>query len=70
MELHRHALASHPRPPAPPHRRWWLAAVIGVVVLGVYAGALTWASKQLQAGVENSIHPLPMVVETQPRGEI
>lgn len=71
MEMqHRHALASDTRPPAPRRRRWWLALSIGVVGLGLYAGALTWASKQLEAGVENSIHPLPVMLETQPRGEI
>jgi hypothetical protein len=39
-------------------RRWWIAGVIGAIVLVLYVVALAWVTQRLQADVEKSIRPL------------
>lgn len=47
-------------------RRWCLLAILGAMLLGVYAGTLAWATRQVEAGVERSIQPLPVVIRDRP----
>lgn len=51
------------------HRRWWWLSLAVVVVLGVYAGALAWVTRRVEAGVERSIQPLPVVMQDRRHGE-
>ena len=43
-------------------RRWWLLLVVAIL-LGAYASALSWVTKRVEAGVERSIQPLPVVMQ-------
>lgn len=52
----------------PRRRRWWIAAVIGVVLLVFYVVALAWFTQRLQADVEKSIRPLPVLQAGYPAG--
>jgi hypothetical protein len=36
-----------------------------MVVLAVYAAALTWTTRRLEADIQKSIHPLPQASATQ-----
>lgn len=47
-------------------RRWCLLAILGAMLLGVYVGTLSWVTRQLGAGVERSIQPLPVVMPDRP----
>ena len=47
-------------------RRWCVLAILGAVLLGVYVGTLAWATRQVEAGVERSIQPLPAVIRDRP----
>lgn len=49
-------------------RRWVLALVAGIVLLLLYAGALTWVTRRLQVDVQKSIHPAPAVLEARRPG--
>jgi hypothetical protein len=51
------------------HRRWWWLSLAVVIVLGVYAGALAWVTRRVEAGVERSIQPLPAAMQDRQRGE-
>ncbi len=42
-------------------RRWWVAGVIGVLLLVVYVLALAWVTQRLQNDVEKSIHPVQAI---------
>jgi hypothetical protein len=67
MALHPHAFEHHPLDTGSARnlkqrRRWWL--LLGVaILLGAYAGALSWVTKRVEAGVERSIQPLPVVMQ-------
>jgi len=43
----------------------WLA-IACAVLLGVYVGALAWATRTVEAGVERSIQPLPVMLQDKP----
>lgn len=47
-------------------RRWCLLAILGAMLLGVYVGTLSWVTRQVEAGVERSIQPLPVVMPDRP----
>ena len=49
-------------------RRWLIALVVGVVLLALYAGALTWVTQRLQTDIQKSIHPLPAAIEDHRTG--
>lgn len=49
-------------------RRWLIALVVGVVLLALYAGALTWVTQRLQTDIQKSIHPLPAAIEDHRAG--
>ncbi len=67
MALHSHAI-EHDTPAIREARlrRWCLLAILGAMLLGVYAGTLAWATRQVEAGVERSIQPLPVVIRDRP----
>lgn len=67
MALNPHALNDHALGDAAARnakqRRWcWLALVVAIL-LGAYAGTLAWVTKRVEAGVERSIQPLPVVMQ-------
>jgi hypothetical protein len=68
MALHPHAMETDATRTAK-HRRWWWLSLAVVIVLGVYAGALAWVTKRVEAGVERSIQPLPVAVQDRPPGD-
>ena len=68
MALHPHAMETDAARSAK-HRRWWWLSLAVVIVLGVYAGALAWVTKRVEAGVERSIQPLPVAVQDRPQGD-
>jgi hypothetical protein len=47
-------------------RRWCLLAILGAMLLGVYVGTLSWVTRQVEAGVERSIQPLPVLIRDLP----
>lgn len=47
-------------------RRWCLLAILGAMLLGVYVGTLSWVTRQVEAGVERSIQPLPVLMRDLP----
>lgn len=47
-------------------RRWCLLAILGALLLGVYVGALAWATRTVEAGVARSIQPLPALIRDRP----
>ena len=49
--------------------RWLIALATGVVLLGIYAGALTWVTQRLETDIQKSIRPLPAAVEDHRAGE-
>ena len=49
-------------------RRWLIALVVGVVLIALYAGALTWVTQRLQTDIQKSIHPLPAAIEDHRAG--
>lgn len=49
-------------------RRWCLLAILGTVLFAVYVGTLAWATRQVEAGIDRSIQPLPMVLRDRPGG--
>jgi hypothetical protein len=65
-----HASRSRVAGQVPPilRRRWLIALAIGVVLLALYAGALTWLTQRLQTDVQKSIHPLPAAIEDHRAG--
>ena len=73
MALHPHALDTRALETdaarSARHRRWWWLSLAVVIVLGVYAGALTWVTRRVEAGVERSIQPLPAAMQDRQRGE-
>jgi hypothetical protein len=73
MALHPHALETRALETdaarSAKHRRWWWMSLAVAVVLGVYAGALAWVTKRVEAGVERSIQPLPVAVQDRPQGD-
>ncbi len=70
MALHPHALHDHPLDdPAgrgAKQRRWCWVALVVAILLGAYAGTLAWVTKRVEAGVERSIQPLPVMVQDRP----
>ena len=49
-----------PLPTRPASRRRWLVvAIVALLVLGSYAGALAWVTRRLEIDVQKSIHPVP-----------
>jgi hypothetical protein len=73
MALHPHALETRTLETdtarSAKYRRWWWMSLAVAVVLGVYAGALAWVTKRVEAGVERSIQPLPVAVQDRPQGD-
>ena len=71
-------MATHPdmiRPLDPPRtqglrdarvRRWCWFALAGALGLALYVGSLSWAARELEAGVERSIQPLPVMLRDNP----
>lgn len=53
---------SQPAPAALPsrRRRWWIGVSIAVVVLAVYAAALTWTTRRLEIDIQKSIRAVPV----------
>jgi hypothetical protein len=47
--------------PSTRRRRWWIGATLVVLLLAVYAAALTWTTRRLEADIQKSIHALPVV---------
>jgi hypothetical protein len=47
-------------------RRWCWLALAGALGLALYVGSLAWAAKELEAGIEQSIQPLPMALRDNP----
>jgi len=37
--------------------------LVVAILLGAYASALSWVTKRVEAGVERSIQPLPVVMQ-------
>ena len=68
MALHPHALETDAARSAK-HRRWWWLSLAIVIVLGVYAGGLAWVTRRVEAGVERSIQPLPVVMQDRQHGQ-
>lgn len=48
------------------HRRLWWAALAIALLLGAYAATLAWVAERVEAGVERSIQPLPVVMQDRP----
>lgn len=44
-------------------RRWVAVAIVGIVLLALYAAGLAWVTHRLQVDVQRSIHPAPSVLE-------
>jgi predicted double-glycine peptidase len=67
MALHPHALENRvletEAARSAKYRRWWWLSLVVAIVLGVYAGTLAWVTKRVEAGVERSIQPLPVVMQ-------
>ena len=67
MALHPHALENRALETeaarSAKYRRWWWLSLVVAIVLGVYAGTLAWVTKRVEAGVERSIQPLPVVMQ-------
>ena len=42
-------------------RRWWPTIVVVALLLLAYAVALAWATRRLEADVQQSLHPFPAV---------
>ena len=67
MALHPHALENRvletEATRSAKYRRWWWLSLVVAIVLGVYAGTLAWVTKRVEAGVERSIQPLPVVMQ-------
>jgi hypothetical protein len=71
-------MATHPdtlRDPAHPAlhaahdarvRRLWWFALMGALLAGLYIGALAWVTQEVEAGVERSIQPLPLMLRDRP----
>ncbi len=61
--------ATHPSvpstAPAGRRRRRWIGLCIAMVVLVVYAAALTWTTRRLETDIQKSIHALPQANATQ-----
>lgn len=67
MALHTHAIDHESAPVREARlRRWCLLAILGAMLLGVYVGTLAWATRQVEAGVERSIQPLPALIRDRP----
>lgn len=47
-------------------RRWCWWAIVAAVLLGAYAGALGWATRTVDARVQASIQPLPVLMRDRP----
>ncbi len=63
--LHPHALAPAAHQDAR-IRRWCVLAIAAAVFLALYAGGLAWVTRQVEAGVDRSLQPLPAVVQDKP----
>lgn len=48
-------------------RLCWLA-IAAAVLLGAYAGTLSWLTQRVEAGVQHSIQPLPALMLDRPGG--
>lgn len=49
-------------------RRGWRRLLAFALVLGLYAGALAWLTRQVEAGVERSLQPLPVLLHDRGHG--
>ena len=47
-------------------RRLWWFALMGALLAGLYIGALAWVTQEVEAGVERSIQPLPLMLRDRP----
>lgn len=56
-------------PPRFRRRRWLIALAVGIALLAIYAGALTWVTQRLQTDIQKSIRPLPAVIADHRTGE-
>ena len=70
MATHPHVLHDQPHPlrtarETRVRRLCWLA-LAGALLAGLYIGALSWATQEIEAGVARSIQPLPVVIRDRP----
>jgi len=47
-------------------KRWCWLALAGAMLLALYVGSLSWAARELEAGVAKSIQPLPTMLRDNP----
>lgn len=47
-------------------RRWCWAALVVSILLTLYAGSLAWAVREIGAGVQGSLQPLPALMRDNP----
>ena len=45
--------------------RWWLLLVV-IVVLGAYAGAVSWVARYVEADIGTILQPLPVLQPAAP----
>jgi hypothetical protein len=64
--LNPHLLVPRPAADQARIRRWCLLAIAGAVLLAMYVGGVSWLTRQVEAGVDRSIQPLPTIVHDQP----
>lgn len=51
--------------PSTRRRRWWIGVSIAIVVLGLYAAALTWTTRRLEIDIQKSIRAVPVAGASQ-----
>ena len=64
-------MATHPHPQL--HdlqearvRRWCWLALSAALLLAAYVAVLSWATREVEAGVARSIQPLPVLIRDRP----
>lgn len=64
--VHIAAMATRPDMLEARNRRWSWLALVAAVLLAVYVGAVSWAARTVEAGVQASIQPLPALTRDRP----
>lgn len=65
MSTRSDSLDTRPAGDARRRRLCWIA-IVAAVLTAVYVGALAWATRTVEAGVERSIQPLPALIQDRP----